>query len=403
MMTNDMGDTEKLGQFIAEARDMGIEVLPPDVNESELLFAPARTAPSGGAGAIRFGLAAIKGVGEAAVAAILEARRAGAPFRTLAELCERVETRAVNRKVLEALIKSGACDAFGETRATLWHSLDRVLARASHAAQDRARGQTSLFGMLSEPAEARLDAHPRQPEWPAAERLAAEKELLGFYVTGHPLAPYRPLLERYALATTAQLASLDRASITRIGGLVAAVQQGISKKTKQPYAIATIEDLEGTVQVLCVNENFEKFRALLQPRAVLLVTGEVNLAEDKPKLFPLDVLPLEEAPQRFTKQVHVRLPAGELAARLEALRELVTRHRGRIPLFLCVLQPGGERVFIEAHEDFAVLPSLPLQQEVEALLGAGAYHAQVDPALPARPQRRWERRPASDGNGSGEE
>jgi len=401
MMTNDMGDTDKLGLYIAEARDMGIEVLPPDVNESELLFAPARTAIEGSAGAIRFGLAAIKGVGEAAVGAMLDARRAGTPFYSLAELCERVETRAVNRKVLEALIKSGACDTFGETRATLWASLDRVLARASHAAQDRARGQTSLFGMLSEPAEARLDVLTRQAEWPAAERLAAEKELLGFYVTGHPLAPFQPLLRRYALATTAQLTALERSSVTRVGGLVAAVQQGISKKTKQPYAIATIEDMEGTVQVLCVNENFEKFRALLQPRAVLLVTGEVNLGEDKPKLFPLDILPLEEAPQRFTKQVHVRLRAVELAVKLDGLRELVVRHRGRIPLFLCVIQPRGERVIIEAHEEFSVLPSLRLQQDLESLLGAGAYHAQVDASLPVSPPRRWERRPAGNGKGNG--
>jgi len=161
--------------------------------------------------------------------------------------------------------------------------------------------------------------------------------------------------------------------------------------------------MEGTVQVLCVNENFEKFRALLQPRAVLLVTGEVNLGEDKPKLFPLDILPLEEAPQRFTKQVHVRVRAGDLAPTLDALRDLIAGHRGRIPLFLCVIQPQGERVFIEAHEDFAVLPSLRLQQDIEALLGAGAYHAQVDASLPARPQRRWERRPAANGNGGGEE
>ncbi len=395
MMTNDMGDTEKLGLYIADARELGIEVLPPDVNESDVYFAPARTSAETAPGAIRFGLAAIKGVGEMAVESVLEARRAGEPFRSLADLCDRVDTRAVNRKVLEALIKSGACDALGETRATLWHSLERVMTRAARTAQDRARGQTSLFGMLEPESEARVESLTRQPEWPIAERLAAEKELLGFYVTGHPLAPYLPLLQRYAASTTRQLATLPRSSLTRVGGLVAAVQQGISKKTQKPYALATLEDQEGTVQVLCLNENFDKFRELLQPMAVLLVTAEVNLGEDKPKLFPVDIMPLEEAPRRFTKQVHVRARGAGFASKLDALRQLVSQHRGKTPLFLCLTQPQGERVFIEADGEFSVLPSLRLQQEIEGLFGPGAYYAQVDLTLPARPPRRWEKRPAA--------
>ena len=405
MLTNDMADTDKLGEYIAEARDLGIEVLGPDVNESDVFFAPAPAKPgaktAANGGAIRFGLAAIKGVGEVAVQSVLEARRAGGPFASLADLCERVDTRAVNRRVLEAFIKSGACDSFGETRATLWNSIDRVLARATRNAQDRARGQTSLFGMLEEGAQAKVEALARHEEWPAAQRLAAEKELLGFYVTGHPLAPYLPLLNRYTLATTGKLASLPNRTVTRLGGLVAAVQNGISKKTNKPYSLATIEDMEGSVQVLCLNENYDKFRELLTPGAALLVVGEVNLGDDKPKLFPVEILPLEDAPRKYTTQVHLRLRAADSSAeKLRATRDLVAAHRGKCPLFLCLIQAGGEMVFVETHSQFAVLPSLALQRAVEELLGPEAYYAKVDLSVPAKPQRRWERRDAN-GNGGG--
>ena len=404
MLTNDLADTDKLGEYIAEARDLGIEVLGPDVNESDVFFAPAPAKPGadatpGARGAIRFGLAAIKGVGEVAVQSVLQVRREGGGFASLANLCERVDTRAVNRRVLEAFVKSGACDSFGETRATLWNSIDRVLSRAASNAQDRARGQTSLFGMLEEGAEAKVEALTRHEEWPAAQRLAAEKELLGFYVTGHPLAPYVPVLNRYTLASTGKLASLPNRTMTRLGGLVAAVQNGISKKTNKPYSLATIEDLEGSVQVLCLNENYDKFRELLAPGTAVLVVGEVNLGDDKPKLFPVEILPLDDAPRKYTTQVHLRLRAADFTSeKLRTTRDLVAAHRGKCPLFLCLTQPGGEMVFVEAHNEFAVLPSLALQRAVEELLGPEAYYAKVDLSLPPKPQRRWEKR-ESNGNG----
>ncbi len=344
-------------------------------------------------GAIRFGLAAIKGIGEMAVQSVLTARQAGGRFGTITDFCERVDSRAVNRKALEALVRCGACDGLGETRATLWNSLERVLARAANNAQDRARGQSSLFGLLEGPAEAKVDALTRMPDWPATQRLAAEKELLGFYVTGHPLARYEPILRRYTLATSSKLAALPNRSVTRLGGLVAGVQTGVSKKSGKPYALATIEDLEGSVQVLLLNENFDKFRELLVVNTAILVVGEVNLGEDKPKLFPQEILRLDDAPRKYTTQVHLRLKTdGSTPEKLRAVRDRLAAHRGKTPLFLCLIQPAGEMVFIEAHDDFRVLPSLELQQAVEELLGAGAYYPKVDLSLPPKPQNRWARR-----------
>ena len=397
MMTNDMGDTAKLGVLIGEARQFGIEVLAPDINQSGVYFTPIPAADGGGA-AIRFGLAAIKGVGEVAVESILAARQAG-KFASLGDLCQRVDGRTVNRKVLEALIKSGACDCFAETRSTLFARIDHVLRRAAGIIHDRQRGQDTLFGKLEERAEERPEPEKQLPEWPQRELLAHEKELLGFYVTGHPLTPFAPILEKYAVHNTGQLAALANRAMTRLGGLVVEVQKGISKKSSKPYALVTLEDLEGTVQILCLSENYDKFLPLLVPQKALLVTGEVNLSEDKPKIFPQEIIPLEDAPQSYTKQVHLRLQMAHLnAGDVEAARDLASAHPGRCPLFLFFKWPGGVLFFIEAHEKYFVKPSLALQKSADDRFGEETYFAKVDATLPQRAPRQWEKRTRA-GNG----
>ncbi len=411
LMTNDMADTAKLSQYINEARIMGIEVLPPDVNESQVHFAPARSKagvpPAEGghavqdpgrqdadpALAIRFGLAAIKGVGAGAVEAVLKARREGGNFQSLSELCERVDGRSVNRRVLEALIKSGACDCVGQTRATLFAQIERTLARAASIIADRQRGQSSLFGALEDKSSPMPDVVPGLPEWPQHELLAHEKELLGFYVTGHPLTPYAPILEKYALNNTVTLGQLQNRSLTRIGGLIAAVQHGVSKKSGKPYAMVTLEDLEGSVQVLCMNDNYEKNRELLAAGRAILVLGEVNTGDEKPKIFPQEIMPLEEAPRRFTKQVHLRLHTAHLKPEhLQAAHDLIAAHPGKCPLFLCFVRPTGEVVFLETHEKFFVTPSQKLQQAADELFGEETYYPKVDTNGPERTPRRWERK-----------
>ncbi len=387
LMTNDMASTEKLTILLNESRSMGVEVLPPDVNEGEMNFAPARDGQ-----VIRFGMAAIKGVGEGAVQSILKARVDGGKFTSLSDLCERVDSRAVTRKAFEALIKTGACDSFGETRATLFGAIDRAMTRAASVLADRQRGQSSMFGMLEEKAAGAPEKMAQLPEWPQSQLLAQEKELLGFYVTGHPLTPFAPLLEKYCLATTVTAAQLPNRTLTRIGGLVTAVQQGVSKKSGKPYAMVTLEDLEGTMQMLCLND-LEKFRDLLVVNKAVLVVGEINNGEDKPKLFPQEMMPLEDAPRKYTKQVHLRLNSSNLSPdRLKNIFDLTTAHRGKCPLYLCFKQPGGELVFVESHENFRVNPSRELQQAVDDLLGEESYYAKVDTSLPERTKRVWEKK-----------
>jgi DNA polymerase-3 subunit alpha len=405
MMTNDMSDTEKLSEYIKEAHTMGIEVLPPDVNESQVTFAPgagksgAASANGNGNGphadtrsAIRFGLAAIKGIGEVAVQSILKARQETGKFDTLCEMCERVDGRSINRKVLEALIKSGACDCLGQNRATLYSQIERTLARAASVIADRQSGQSSLFGAFEDRSSSRLESVATLPEWSEHEMLAHEKELLGFYVTGHPLTPFVPILEKYSLHNTAALAQLQSRSVTRIGGMIAAVQNGISKKSGKPYSMVTLEDLEGSVQILCMNENYEKHRELLVQSKAILVIGEVNTGDDKPKIFPQEIMPLEDAPRRFTKQVHLRLHIAHLnPEKLQSIHELVAVYPGKCPLYLCFKQPTGEIVFIETHEKFFVAPSRELQEAADKLLGEDTYYAKADTSLPERQRRAWER------------
>ncbi len=407
MMTNDMADTEKLSKYIDEAHEFGVEVLQPDVNESGVYFEPSN-AGTGSESAkseshpqrpIRFGLAAVKNVGEATVQSVLKERDQNGKFKSLANLCERVESRALNRKVLEALIKCGACDCFGQTRATMFSQIDRALGRAAGIQSDKQKGQSSLFGAFEDkPAAGGMsETEKNLPEWPQHELLAYEKELLGFYVTGHPLTPYVPLLKKYALVNTAQLAGLPNRGMTRIGGLIATVQNGVSKKSGKPYSMVTLEDLEGTVQILCMNENFEKFKALLQLNKAILVTGEVNVGDERPKIFPQEIIALEEAPKKFTKQVHLRLQTAHLEpAQLETVRDLVVGHPGKCPLFLCFMQPAGEVFFLQANDRFSVMPSLELQHEADTRFGEGTYYAKVDTTLPER-QSRWPRKTESNG------
>ena len=310
-----------------------------------------------------------------------------------------MDGRSVNRKVLEALIKCGACDCLGQTRATLFAQIERTLARAASIIADRQRGQSSLFGALEDRSVQAPEASVTLPEWPEHELLAHEKELLGFYVTGHPLTPYAPILEKYALANTTTLAQLAPRSLTRIGGLIAAVQNGISKKTSKPYAMVTLEDLEGSVQVLCINENYEKYRELLVPGKAILVIGEVNDGDDKPKIFPQEIMPLEDAPRRYTRQVHLRLHTAHVRVEhLESLRELIAAHPGKCPLFLCFVRPTGEVIFMETHDKFFVAPSRELQRAADDRFGEETYYVKVDTSLPERAQRRWERR--AEGNGA---
>jgi len=345
---------------------------------------------------------AVKNVGSNAVQTIVEARQSGGRYKTLDDFCERVDLNAVNRRVIESLIKAGAMDALPGTRAQKMAIIDEAMETGQRARKDRESGQAGLFGELmgGDDSSAPPRSFPNVPEWDSRESLRGEKETIGYYVTGHPLTPLAPILDKYTLTNLAKLGELPNRSMTRIGGMIAAVTHGFSKKSGKPYSMVTLEDLEGSVQVLCLNENYEKFKDLLVPNKPLLVTGEVSTGEDRPKIFPQEIIPLEDAPRKYTKQVHLRLNAAHLKPEdMERIQKLVTAHPGKCPLFLCFMRPEGATVFVGAHERFAVMPSLELEQAANKLFGEKTYYARVDTSLP-EPKRRYREKKT---NGGGDE
>jgi DNA polymerase III subunit alpha len=399
-IVRDEQQLEKFSHYIEEnPAKAGVKLVArasrPRVKDQELTGGtPVPLAP------IRFGLVAIKNVGGAAVEAILKARNEGGKFKSLSDLCERVENRSLTRKTIEALVKTGACDSFGQTRASLFAQIERTLVRAANVLSDKEKKQETMFGMLEDKAKAMPEAISNLPEWPQHELLAHEKELLGFYVTGHPLTPLAPILERYTLTNLAKLGELPNRSMTRVGGMISAVTHGFSKKSGKPYSMVTLEDLEGSVQLLVMND-YDKFRPLLEANKAIMVTGEVGTGEDKPKIFPQEIMALEDAPKKYTKQVHLRLHTAHLKPEdVNAVRELVAAYPGKCPLLLCFMRPAGETIFMDTNERFGVAPSLKLQQAVDARFGKETYYAKVDMTLPEKARRSWEKK---NDNGGGDE
>lgn len=402
LLSSEIGNQDKLVVFTGEAREMGIAVLPPDVNTSPLSFGVALSSNGEELGKLRFGLAAIKGVGEIAVQAIIAGREQGGAFKTLFEFCERVDTRACNRKTIEALAKCGAFDFTGLPRMQIFNQIEQALGRAASVQRDKAQGQVSLFGALDDEIPATVIKHTKQEkseEWPQSQLLAFEKELLGFYLSGHPLAQHAKLLERYELHSTAKLRELDDRSPTRLGGIVVDVVQRLSSKTNKPWAAITVEDLHGTVEVLCFNEAFDQARPHFETGKAIYVMGNVDKREEKPKIFGREIIPLDEVMRRYTKQVHLRLHVARIKPeQLERVRDIVSRHPGHVPLFICFILPGGELVFADTHDAFKVLPSEEMAKELENELGKDTVYFKPDTSVPKQEngRDRWQRRGAGD-------
>ena len=393
LLSNELANTEKIQLFINECRHMQIAVLPPDVNKSGVKFTVDD-------GKIRFGMAAIKNVGEIAVQNIIDVRQQSGLFTSFEDFCTRIDLRTVNRKVLECLVKCGACDTFDTDRAKLFTEIDYQMNRAGALQRDRERGQAALFDV--EPVNARRAMPGTTPavQWSQSEMLGFEKELLGFYVTGHPLTQYADILERYELVSSAKLAELTEGQATRLGGIITRLQLKTTKQGK-PMAILTLEDLAGSVEVLVFSEAYTKCSALLTADAAVFVRGTVNLREEKPKLYGDEVTTLGDVPRRFTKAVHLRVALGSLnEAMLPRIQEVLRAHKGSCPLLFCFRHPDGQVTFMETHDMYAVTPSEQFIADVEAILGEDTVYLKVDteklqaPVQTAR--RTWEKRAPGD-------
>ena len=361
LLTTEKASTDKLVQYVNECREMGIEVLPPDVNTSEMEFTVEGDH-------VRFGLSAIKGVGDAAIRSILEARAGDGGPRSLHELAAAVDPRLVNKRVFEALIQCGAMDSFGARRSQLAAAVDPALEYGQKQRADREAGQASLFGG----GPAGTETAPRLPElpdWDEKTRLSHEKATLGFYVTGHPLESHRELLATFATHATADLREVPSGSEVAVGGVIAGLRRRKSKRGEW-WASMQIEDLQGQIEVLVFPKAYQACHELLADDRAVLITGRAESDDDRPRLIADEVCPLDELRERKADAVQVRLDAATLDDETIArLRQAIEAHRGEARLYFEIAHPGAFRLVAQAEAAYRVAPSPRLTAALETLVG----------------------------------
>ncbi|MCM8812262.1 MAG: DNA polymerase III subunit alpha [Candidatus Omnitrophica bacterium] len=379
LLTSERDNTDKIAQYVEESRRMDITILPPDVNRSFARFTVED-------GKIRYGFLGIKNVGEKAIESIIEARREKGAFESLIQFCELVDGRAVNRKVIESLIQCGAFDSLKMKRSQLTAVLDKVLEVAGTRQKEVQGGQLSFFDVFGHSGEHPQDQVkiPDLPEWPESQRLAAEKALLGFYLTGHPLERFRPLLKVYSSVTTAGLASCQDGQEISLAGVVTRLKVTTTKKTGERMAILRCEDFDGAVEVLVFPRTFPEVEGHLRADVVVFVSGRVSLREDQPRLIATEITPLEDVWKKKIQTLRFKLGQEVKRETLERLKELLNAHPGEVPVELFVGKPENGGVRIAAGSGFRVNPSVDFFQTVDSLLGADAIHI-VPKRLPPQP------------------
>jgi DNA polymerase-3 subunit alpha len=369
LLTYEMVATEKVVEYIGECQRMGIDVRPPDVNESNVAF----TVVSGG---IRFGLAAVKGVGEKAVEAIIEARKSG-PFTSIFDFCERVDLRLVNHAVIECLIHCGAFDSLGARRSQLAAVLDRAMAQGGRVQDDRRSGQTSLFGDAGDAGPDPSAMLPDIPEWPPAKLLAVEKEVLGFYVSASPLAEHQKTLRHYATATTADLKEKADGAPVILGGIITG-RRNLMTKAGKKMCVVVLQDFEGSCECVAFQESLEQFDHLLAEDQVVFIEGEVSRKWEEPSVRADAVFGVAEVHEKLTSGVHVRLLEAALEDQtLERLQGVLTGHPGQVPVFIDLTTPSSCRAVIRTGPKYAIVPDGECLAALDALLGEG--HLYLEP------------------------
>ncbi|MDI6774047.1 MAG: DNA polymerase III subunit alpha [Verrucomicrobiota bacterium] len=392
LLSSEIGNADKLPVFTAEAENMGLRILPPDVNASQVRFTPSD-------GTVRFGLAGIKNVGTDAADAVVRERAAAGPYAGLVSFCDRIDPQFVNKKVIEAFVKSGAFDSVERNRARLFNGIDFAMARAAAVQRDRRSGQISLFDRFDidrPPAE--TEALPEVKPWSESELLAGEKELLGVYMSGHPLTRYKPLLERYQLAAVESILKLEDGAYTRLGGIIARIIRKIVKQSKEDMVVLTLDDLGGSIEVVVWPDIYRKYRDLVVQDAAVLVCGQVSRRGPNPNLIAQEIYPLADAPKHLAARLSIHVPAVHLDDdKLERIRQILSRHPGRIPVVICLQFPSGEKVFLETDIGFHVMADMELIHNLEALLGERSVYVATHRAT-GRENRatrdKWRSKPA---------
>lgn len=358
LLTSVMGTNDKVGYYIEECRRRGIAVLPPDINASGKSF-------SVDGEAIRFGLAGVKNAGGNALESIIKAREKGGKFTTLVDFCSRVDMRVVNKRVIESLIKCGAFDSLQARRSQLLHVLEQAVEVAACRQKDAASGQLGLFG--DDTLECVHDVIlPDVPEMPQEQILALEKEITGFYVTGHPLDKYRAKLEAMPSLGSLAEGQYTDGQLIRVGGLIASAKR-ITTKNGSMMCFVNLEDFTGQVEVIVFPKVFEKTGRLIAPDLPVMVSGRLNIHEEGAKVMADDIILLEGA----GAEVRITLRKDqETPAILAKLQELLTRHNGSAEVYLHLVGNNRPRI-IKTEKKFWIEPTPAAIADIESLLGKG--------------------------------
>jgi len=368
LLTSEKDNLDKIAQYISESIRMGIKILPPDINESYANFTVV-------GGSIRFGLVAVKNVGQGAIDSIITVREKIKKFKSIYDFTEKVDSRLVNRKVIESLIRCGAMDSLGLYRSQLSAMIDKALEVAGGVQKDRMVGQLSFFDTFQDQENFKktFQEIPNIPEWPESQLLLSEKEMLGFYITSHPLARFEKALRTYSTCATTDLRSRADGEEVLLGGIINKAKFTVTKRTNEKMAIITLEDLVGSVEVLVFPSAYVKAAALVKVDAVVFVKGRLSLREDEPKIIANEVVALESVRMKYTKAVFVDLVTMGLdMAALEKLKKVLPRYPGSIPVYLRFIKPGGKKTVLSIGNAFCVEPHEGLIRDIEKIFGPDA-------------------------------
>ncbi|MEO5895503.1 MAG: DNA polymerase III subunit alpha [Vicinamibacterales bacterium] len=372
LLTIESANTDKLAMYLGECRDLDVPILRPDVNRSELAFT---VGPDG----VRFGLCAVKNVGEGAVLSILAARKELGTLDSLFTLCEHVDLRLVNKRVLESLVKAGALDSLvadaavdtRRARARLFTSIDRALEHGNRHQRDRDKGQHQLFGGSSDDGGSTAVPLPHAVAWLEAQQLAGEKEALGFYMSGHPLDRWTDELKTFGAKRVADLTASE--PDVWASGIVAGLRP-LKTKRGDRMAVFMLDDVAGGVEVVVFPEAFAKCGSLIEADAMLLVRGKFEKDEESARIVATEMLPIAALRERTTREVSIHLsvpPHGRPT--FEALAELLSRHRGDRKVFLELDVTGADKPLrVRSEVAQRVKPTERLVLEVEQLCGSGS-------------------------------
>ncbi len=377
LLTYEMDNTDKVVDYINECNRMGIKVMAPDINESGVDFTPLYEQDEKGhkkKGVVRFGLAAVKGVGGKAVEQIIAARKQAGRFESLFHFCENVDLRAANKQVIDALIKAGAFDRLGGNRAQMMAGLEKAMEFGASLQSDRQKGQMSIFGQIAEEDDYSQD-HKSLPDvapWPEPQMLAYEKQVLGFYVTSNPLSHHAETISIYSTHNISQLTQAPQDRQIIIGGMITKIRYNLTKTGRNAgskMAVFTLEDLQGQVEVVMFPDMLNRFNDVLIADTIVFVKGKLDYRRERPNILAAELIPLDEVRDKLAAKVRIRLNAKDVTKeKVAMIKSICQHHKGRSPVYVTVRTDKG-RVSAVADRGLSVNPDLDFCRKMKQLVG----------------------------------